>query len=153
MPTHMSERELVLTRLFDAPPALVFRAYTDPAYLPQWWGPNGFTVTTREIDIRPGGVWRFVMHGPDGTDYDNRIRYQEIVASERLAYDHDGDVDGDPHGFHVVITLEEEGGKTRLTQRSLFASAEAVEMVKSFGAVELGYQTLGRLEAHLATLR
>ena len=153
MPTHLSDRELVLTRLFDAPPALVFRAYTDPAYLPQWWGPNGFTVTTREIDIRPGGVWRFVMHGPDGTDYDNRIMYREIVAPERLAYDHDSDVEDDPHGFHVVITLEDVDGKTRLTQRSVFASAEAVEMVKSFGAVELGYQTLGRLADHLATLQ
>ena len=153
MPIDTTERELVLTRLFDAPIELVFQAYTHPAYLPRWWGPDGFTVTNREIDIRPGGVWRFVMHGPDGKDWDNRIRYREIESPHLLTYDHDSDVDDDPNGFYVEITLAEENGQTRLTQRSVFASPEAVEMVKAFGAVELGYQTLGRLEAHLAAMR
>jgi uncharacterized protein YndB with AHSA1/START domain len=144
-----ADRELVMTRLINAPRERVFAAYTDPAQLPKWWGPNGFTTVTREIDVRPGGLWRFVMHGPDGTDYDNRIRYREIVAPERLVYSHDSDVDNDPKGFEVTVTFEAEGDRTRVTMRSLFATAAMVEMVKGFGAVELGQQTLGRLEAHV----
>jgi uncharacterized protein YndB with AHSA1/START domain len=144
-----SDRELVLTRLVNAPRERVFAAFTDPRQLPQWWGPDGFTTVTREIDVRPGGLWRFVMHGPDGTDYDNRIRYREIVAPERLVYAHDSDVENDPNGFEVTVTFEAEGDRTRVTMRSLFASAAMVDRVKGFGAVELGQQTLGRLEAHV----
>ena len=74
-----ADREIVVMRLFDAPRELVFAAWTDPKHLAQWWGPTGFSTTTRSIDIRSGGVWRFVMHGPDGRDYENRITYVEIV--------------------------------------------------------------------------
>lgn len=148
-----SDRELVMTRLVDAPRALVYRAFTDPRLMPQWWGPNGFTTVTREVDVRPGGVWRFVMHGPDGTDYDNRIRYREVVAPERLVYSHDADVENDPNGFEVTVTFEAEGDRTRVTMRSVFASAAMVERVKGFGAVELGQQTLGKLAARVDALR
>src|SRR5437879_5935817 len=79
-------RSIVGTRVFDAPRALVFSAWTDPKHLAQWWGPNGFTTTTHAFDFRPGGVWRFVMHGPDGRDYQNRIIFDEIVPPEHIAY-------------------------------------------------------------------
>ena len=79
-------RSIIGTRLFDAPRDLVFSVWTDPKHLAQWWGPYGFTTTTSSFDMRPGGVWRFVMHGPDGTDYENRITYDEIVRPERLVY-------------------------------------------------------------------
>lgn len=145
-----ADREIVLTRDFDAPRELVFRAWTDPQHLPQWWGPDGFTTTVHEIDVRPGGVWRYTMHGPDGTDYPNRVVYREISAPERLVYDHGDDVDDDPGMFHVTVTFTEEGGRTRVTSRMLFPTAEQREGAVGFGAVELGQQTMGRLAEHLA---
>src|SRR5258707_12281882 len=73
-----SNREIVLARVFDAPPGLVFQAWTDSAHISNWWGPIGFRTTTYEMDVRPGGVWRFVMHGPDGPDYKNKIGFHEV---------------------------------------------------------------------------
>lgn len=148
--TANADREIVQERVFDAPVALVFKALTDPAYLPKWFGPKGFTNSVHEIDVRPGGVWRFVMHAPDGTDFDNVIQYVEIVENERMVYDQGSAVDEAPH-FRVTVTFEDLGGKTRLCMRSVFPTAEAVEAVKKFGAVELGQQTLDRLANLLAT--
>src|SRR5262245_61006115 len=79
-------RAMVGMREFDAPRELVWTAWTDPKHLSQWWGPDGFTTTTSAFDMRPGGVWRFVMHGPDGRDYENRVTFDEIVKPERLVY-------------------------------------------------------------------
>src|SRR4051794_12623895 len=86
--TATSDREIVATRVFDAPRELVFKAWTDPEHLAQWWGPTGFTNTFHEFDLRPGGVWRFVMHGPDGVDYKNENVFVEIVKPERIVFDH-----------------------------------------------------------------
>lgn len=154
-PNDTSEDRIIeLTRVIDAPRALVFAAFTDVAHLDQWWGPRGFTVATISADIRVGGTWRFVMTGPDGTVFPNRIAYREIVADERLVYDHDSDVGDaeDPHRFFVTITFTDEGGKTRVTMRSLFASAERRRVVVSFGAIELGKTTLEKLEQHARKL-
>ena len=107
--------EIVTTRVFDAPRDLVFEAWTNPKHLVQWWGPDGFTTTIRAIDVRPGGVRRFVMHGPDGVDYENRIVYDEIVKPERLVYRHPGGEDVEPVQIHVTVTFEDHGGKTKLT--------------------------------------
>ncbi len=147
-----ADREIVLTRVFDAPRELVFRAWTEPEHLAHWWGPNGFTTTYHEVDVREGGAARFTMHGPDGTDYPNRIVYREIVRPERIVYDHDDDVDDDPRQFQVTVTFADEGGRTRATMRMLFRTAAARDYVTGFGAVELGYQTLDKLAAHLATM-
>jgi uncharacterized protein YndB with AHSA1/START domain len=149
--TEPSDREIVFTRLFDAPRELVWEAWTDPQQVVQWWGPRGFTTTTHEMAVRPGGVWRFIMHGPDGTDYPNKIVYTEVVPPERLAYTHGSD-DGDESGqFQVTVTFTDQDGKTRLTMRSLFASAEERDkVVKEYGAIEGGNQTLDRLAEHLA---
>lgn len=148
-----ADRELVLSRDFDAPRELVFTAYTDPAHLPHWWGPDGFTNTVHEIDVRPGGRWRFMMHGPDGRDWPNRIVYEQIVAPGLIVFEHGDDVDDDPGSFHVTIRLEDlGGGRTRVTQRMLFRTAAQRQGVLAFGAVELGQQTLGRLAAHLRTM-
>ena len=89
--TGTADREIVATRLFDAPRDLVFMMWTDPNHIAQWWGPRGFTTTTLEMDLRPGGIWRFIMHGPDGRDYPNRVIYLEIVPLERLVYKHESD--------------------------------------------------------------
>ncbi len=146
-----ADREIVMERLFDAPREMVFKAWTDPQQIQQWWGPNGFTTTISEMDVRPGGVWRFVMHGPDGTDYQNKVVYQEIAEPERLVFLHGGgDDEGDEGRFHVTVTFAERGGKTQLTQRMVFPTTAARDATVAFGAVELGYQTLARLAEHLA---
>jgi uncharacterized protein YndB with AHSA1/START domain len=146
-----SEREIVITRLFDAPPELVFSAWSDPEGISHWWGPNGFRTTTHEMEFRPGGVWRFTMHGPDGVDYPNRIVYTEIVPPERIAYAHRGEGDLDDIAFEALVTFEPEGDGTRLTMRSRFATpAERNRVIEEFGAVEGGNQTLARLAEHLA---
>src|SRR2546430_11151240 len=82
--TVTSDREILLTRVFDAPRELVFKVWTDPEHVGRWWGPRGFTNTIHEMDVRPGGVWRFTMHGPDGVDYLNRIVFIEVARPERL---------------------------------------------------------------------
>jgi uncharacterized protein YndB with AHSA1/START domain len=145
-----ADREIVITRTFDVPRDLVFDAWTDPTHIGQWWGPRGFTTTTHEMDVRPGGVWRFTMHGPDGVDYPNRIVYIEVVRPERLVYDHGSDDPADPNQFHVTVTFAKQGDKTKLTMRSVFVSVEERDRAKEFGAVEGGKQTLARLAEFLA---
>jgi uncharacterized protein YndB with AHSA1/START domain len=136
-----SDREIVVTRVFDAPRALVFKAWTDPKHLGRWWGPNGFSITTHEMEFKPSGVWRFVMHGPDGRDYQNKVVYVEIAESERLIYRH---VSGPQ--FQMTVTFADDGDKTMLTARMLFESAALRDkVIEEFGAIEGLKQTLGRL--------
>lgn len=151
--TVTSDREIVITRVIGAPRELVFNAWTDPKHIGQWWGPRGFTTTIHEMDVRPGGIWRYVMHSPDGVDYKNKVAYLEILKPERLVYLHSDDTAGDPGQFHVTATFAEEGGKTRLTLRMLFESAAEREKMKEFGAIEGGNQTLERLEEYLTKKR
>jgi len=140
-PADTSDREIVVTRVFDAPRALVFEAWTDPKHLAHWWGPNGFTLTTHQLDFRPGGTWRSVMHGPDGRDYQNEIVYVEIAEPERLVYRHVSA----PH-FQMTVTFADDGGKTKITAQMLFETAELRDKtIKAVGAVEGLKQTLGRL--------
>ena len=147
-----SDRELVFTRVFDAPRELVFQVWTQPEHVAQWWGPNGFTNTIHSMDVRPGGVWRFIMHGPDGRDYPNKIVFIEVVKPERLVYTHGDEGDADP--FHVTVTFEKEGSRTRLTMRSLFKSAAALDhVIKEFGAVQGAHQHLDRLGQYLETMK
>lgn len=144
-------RELVMTRLLNAPRELVFKVWTEPQHMAQWWGPNGFTNTVHELNFKPGGALRFTMHGPDGTDYKNKIVYIEIVPPERLIYSHGGEDEDESEPFHVTVTFDEEAGnKTRLNMHTVFSTVEEFERVKAFGAVEGGNQTLNRLEAYLA---
>jgi len=144
-------RSIVVTRVFDAPRDLVFDAWTDARHIGRWYGPNGFTITTHAIDVRPGGVWLFDMHGPDGVDYPNKITYKEIVKPERLVYDH-GDA-GAPGYFQTTVTFEEEGAKTKLTMRMLFQSAaERETVVKTYHAIEGAHQTLDRLGEQLGKM-
>jgi uncharacterized protein YndB with AHSA1/START domain len=147
------DRELVLTRVIDASRELVFEAWTRREHVDQWWGPPGCRIETFEMDVRPGGRWRFVMHAPNGVDYGNRIVYREIAWPERLAFDQSDDVDDDPNAFFTTVTLDDEGGKTRLTMRTLFKTAEQREQTAAFGAVEIGYQTLDSLATYLARLQ
>jgi uncharacterized protein YndB with AHSA1/START domain len=146
-----ADREIVVSRLFDAPRERVFAAWADPKHLAQWWGPNGFTTTTHTFDLRPGGVWRFVMHGPDGTDYKNRIVFIEVAEPNRIVYKHAGEEGDEPVTFQTTVTFADEGGKTRLTMRAVFATAaERAEVVQKHGALEGAHQTIARLGEYLA---
>jgi uncharacterized protein YndB with AHSA1/START domain len=146
----MEQPELVIRRVISAPRTLVFDAWSDPEHIGMWWGPNGFRTTTHSMDMKVGGRWRYTMHGPDGTDYENLITYTEIVRPERLAYDH-GD-DQDPDIFKAVITFDDANGKTALTLRMICKSALQLEGMKKFGAVEGGQQTLERLERYITSM-
>src|SRR5271168_1988541 len=112
-------RSIIAVREFEAPRELVFSMWSDPKHLAQWWGPFGFTTTTSSFDMRPAGVWRFVMHGPDGRDYQNRITYEDIVPPQRIVYRHGGGEDVEPVRFTTTVTFDELkgglGAKTRIT--------------------------------------
>lgn len=144
------EREIVLSRVFDAPRELVFEAWTNPDHLNRWFGPKGFSTKTHEADIRVGGRWRFDMIGPDGTRYDNRMVFLEIRKPERLVMDHGSDKDDDPAKFRVTITFDEQSNKkTVVTLRQLHPTREQRNAKLGFGAVEIGYTTLDGLADHL----
>lgn len=147
-------RAIIAVRELDAPRDLVWRAWTEAEHLAQWWGPNGFTTTTSAFEMRQGGVWRFVMHGPDGRDYENRITYDEIVRPERIRYHHGGGTEVEPVQFRTTVTFEDLGGnRTRLTLHAEFPSAAARErVIREYRADKGAVETLSRLADHLATL-
>lgn len=151
---NLADREIVLTRVFDAPHELLWDAWTDPKHVVKWWGPRGFTITIHEMDVRPGGIWNHTMHGPDGTDYPGQCVFIEVVKPERIVYSMTGGKKGEPRTqFQSTWIFEAQGSKTKLTLRMLFASAQEREFVeKTYGAVEGGVQTLARLAEYLISV-
>jgi uncharacterized protein YndB with AHSA1/START domain len=149
------DREIVISRVFDAPRDLVWEAWTNPKHVVNWWGPKGFTTTIQVMDVRPGGTWQHTMHGPDGTDYPNKSIFKEVVKPERIVYSHGGGRKGAP-GVHFEATWTfdaEAPNKTKLTMRMVFASAgDRDTVVNEYGAIEGGKQTLARLEEYLAKI-
>jgi len=143
-PNATTDREFVHSRLIDAPPERVFRAFADPAQLARWWGPDGFTSTFREFDLRPGGAWRFVMHGPDGTDYPNENVFVEVVPPQRIVLEHLSE----SHHFELTITFAEAGGQTRVGWRQVFDTAAERERVAKL-VLEANEQNLDRLAAQV----
>ncbi|SDS30168.1 SRPBCC family protein [Opitutus sp. GAS368] len=151
-----SDREIVITRVLHAPRELVWQAWTEPQHVKNWWGPRGFSTTIKKMDFRVGGVWEHVMHGPDGTNYPNKSTFKEIVPHERITYLHGGGrEDGPGASFTATWTFETVGGnKTRLTGRMMFPTVEARDfVVKEFGAIEGGKQTLERASEYVASLQ
>jgi uncharacterized protein YndB with AHSA1/START domain len=146
-----SDREIVLTRVLDAPRELVWHAITSPEHVIKWWGPIGFTTTIEEMDVRPGGVWKHVMHGPDGTDYPTQAIFTEAVEPERLCFSVVGGKKGaDAVHFESFWTFEAQGQKTRLTLRMVFPTAAARDLnVKIYKSIEGGQQTIARLADYL----
>jgi uncharacterized protein YndB with AHSA1/START domain len=145
-----SEREITIGGVIDAPRRHVFAAWTEARHLARWFGPEGFSVTTSSFEFREGGVWEFVMHGPDGTDYDNWVQWQEIAAPERIRY-RQGAHAGDAAMFETRVTFEERDGGTEITLHSVFATkAQRDHVVDNFGAIEGGHQTLARLAEFVA---
>jgi uncharacterized protein YndB with AHSA1/START domain len=145
---------IITTRVLDAPRDLVFSVWCDPKHLAKWWGPNGFTTTTSAFDMRVGSVWRFVMHGPDGRDYDNRVTFDVIEKPNRIVYHHGGGDDDAPVQFRTIVTFEDIGGnRTRLTLHATFPSAaERERVIREYGADKGAVQTLSRLADYVVTL-
>lgn len=150
-----ADREIFVTREFNAPRELVWKAMTSPEHVVNWWGPRGFTTTIETMDVRPGGIWKHVMHGPDGTNYPNQSIFKEVVEPERIVYSHGGRREGGP-GVSFVATWTFEAlaaNKTKVSIRMVFASAPDRDFVaKEFGAVEGAKQTLERLDEYLAKM-
>ena len=144
-----SANDIHITRLYDAPVALVWDAWTDLAQLAQWWGPRGFTITTKSKDLRPGGSWDYIMHGPDGKDWPNFARYHEVEQHKLLVYDHGAtSADAKPM-FHVTARFSDVGGKTQLDMRMTFASAEEAQQSRVFIKAAGGNSTWDRLAEYL----
>ena len=147
-----ADREIVISRVIDAPREPVFEAFTQVRHLSRWWGPEGFSTTTRSFEFRVGGAWDFVMHGPDGTDYQEWITWREIVPPERIALLH-GESRDDPDVFESVLAFEPAGDETRIVMRTVFPTKELRdEAVEKYHAIEGGEQTLGNLAAYVAEL-
>jgi len=147
-----ADRELVISRVIGAPRELVFEMFTEVRHLSRWWGPEGFTTTTRAFEFCVGGEWVFVMHGPDGTDYQEWISWTEITPPERIALLH-GESRGDPNAFESVLTFAALGAATRVEMRTVFPTRQMRdEVVEKYHAIEGGQQTLGKLDAYVTAL-
>ncbi|MDB5283445.1 MAG: activator of Hsp90 ATPase 1 family protein [Bacteroidota bacterium] len=137
-----ADRQIVSVRAFDATPRRIFKAWTDPTQLAKWWGPKGFTNTFNEFDVKPGGKWNFIMHGPDGANYNNESVFIKITELE-IVLDHISNPK-----FQLVASFEDLGSKTKLTFRQIFNSAKECEIIKVY-AVDSNEQNFDRLEALL----
>jgi uncharacterized protein YndB with AHSA1/START domain len=143
--SNTADRELIITRTLNAPRELVWEVFTNPEHIKNWWGPNGFTNTINIMEVKPGGVWDLVMHGPDGTNYKNKSIFKEVVKPLRIVYEHVS-----APKFTATITFEADGNKTFLTWWMLFeTAAEFHQVVKVFKADEGLKQNIERLEAYL----
>jgi uncharacterized protein YndB with AHSA1/START domain len=148
--TRPSGREVVFSRLIAAPVPLVWEIWSDVRHLHEWFGPAGFTTTTREFEFAPGGVWQFTMHGPDGTDYPTRIVFRTIEPKTRIVYANSWDLPGAPLDFIVVVTFAAEGEGTRLILHMTFANDAAMQTaVERYGVLSGGKETFERIAEYL----
>jgi uncharacterized protein YndB with AHSA1/START domain len=134
----------------DVLPVCVFDAWITPETIGRWWDPRGFTTTTLSIEVRPGGTWKHIMHGPDGTDYRNEVRYEAVEIPERIIYSTSGQEDDDIHSHRVIVEFREKGSKTEVSMRMIFPyPAERDQVVKVYGAVQGLNDTTDRLGEYL----
>jgi uncharacterized protein YndB with AHSA1/START domain len=148
-----SDRELIISRLFDAPRELLFDIWSDPKQIAEWWGPTGFTTTTQKFEFHVGGEWKHIMRGPDGTEYPSESVFLEIVRPERIVRTHGGGKKGEPPSVsaQMTVTFAVEGGKTRVTIHHVFPTVEMREfVVREHNAEEGARQTLARLAEYVA---
>jgi uncharacterized protein YndB with AHSA1/START domain len=139
-----TERELVTTRVLNFPVSTVYKAWTQPDLLKQWWGPNGFTNTIHEFDLKPEGFWRFTMHGPNGINYENESQFIAIKENELIAFIHLSQ-----HQFQVIATFEEVNeNRTKCTFRMIFETKEECDKFRSF-VIEPNEQNFDRLQSVL----
>jgi uncharacterized protein YndB with AHSA1/START domain len=144
------ENILIHTRILDAPRDLVWEVWTTPEHIKEWWGPDGFSLTTKSMNVEPGKIWDSIMHGW-GRDFDNKVEYIEVKKPSMLSYKHFGE--SEDYNFTVSILFEEVEGKTLLTMKSVFKSKAIIEELnRKVKAIESGKQTLNRLENYLKML-
>ena len=139
------DRELRLSRMLNAPVELIWEVWTKPEHIANWWGPNGFTNTIHTMDMIPGGEWHLVMHGPDGTDYDNRSVFKEIIPFKKIVYEH-----ASYPKILATIEFEAHGEQTLINWHMLFDSAEEfIAVAKKHGAEEGQKQNVEKLAVYL----
>ena len=139
------DRELVLTRTLNAPVELVWEVWTNPEHIKNWWGPNGFTNTISKMEVKPGGEWNLIMHGPDGTDYKNKSVFKEIIKHKKLVYEH---ISGPK--FIATVQFDGRGDTTFIEWQMLFETREEfIQTVKTFKADEGLKQNVEKLEKYL----
>jgi uncharacterized protein YndB with AHSA1/START domain len=144
------ENVLIHTRILDAPRDLVWEVWTTPEHIKEWWGPDGFSLTTKSMNVAPGKIWDSIMHGM-GRDWDSKVEYVEVKKPSLLSYKHFGE--SEEFNFSVSVSFEEVEGKTLLTMKSTFKSKAIIEELnKRVNAIEGSKQTLNRLENYLKTL-
>jgi uncharacterized protein YndB with AHSA1/START domain len=148
MATKNKPNEIYIIRTYDAPVKMVWDAWIDPKQVAQWWGPRGFTLTTKSKDVRPGGTWVYTMHGPDGVDWPNKTVFHEVEKYSRLVYDH-GANDDQPPLFRVTVNFSEKAGKTKMEMTMALATAEAATETKKFIKKAGGNSTWDRLAEFL----
>lgn len=148
MPEKNRSNEIKITRVYDAPIAAVWDAWTDPVQTAQWWGPRGFTITTHSKDLRPGGHWHYTMHGPDGTDYINKTKYFEVEEHSKLVYDHGGNDEQAPL-FRVTVLFSASGKKTRMEMTMALPTADKADETRKFIKKAGGNGTWDRLAEFL----
>jgi uncharacterized protein YndB with AHSA1/START domain len=150
MASTTADREIVVTRVFDAPREIVFAAFTEREHAERWWVPSG--TTTHEWNAKPGGLWRYSMPGPDGAQYPFKVKFIEIARPTRLVYDYGTDAENAPEPVRTTVTFEEQNGKTKVTLQLLFATAAEREETVKYGGVEGAKQALDNLADYLAKL-
>lgn len=153
--TIIQDNKVIYKRYFDVPVDLAFEAWSSHKHLSRWWGPDGFSLTTKSMDFSNGGIWDFIMHGPDGHDYKNKIQFVDIKKPHYINYKHLGDGEGAKDvDFQSKITFEKAGKGTNITMEQIFPSKEELERVnKKYGAIEGAKQHIGNLGKYLETLR
>ena len=145
------DRELLFTRVYDAPRELVYEAWTKPEQVDRWWGPSGFATFVYQMEVKPGGVWKLVMRAPDGKAFNNRMVFEEVVKNEKLIYRHEPEDGSEEVNFEVTVTFASRGTvQTEVTMRMLFPSAAERERVENtYQTIEGAAQTMQRLAQHL----
>jgi uncharacterized protein YndB with AHSA1/START domain len=148
MESNTKDREISIMRTLNAPIDLVWETWTDPEHIAQWWGPDGFTNTITKMDLRPGGEWHLVMHGPDGTDYNNKSIFKEIIPHKKIVFNHVAP------NFTATIEFEAQGDTTVLKWHMLFETKELfIQVVKTFKADEGLKQNVEKWQAYLAGMK
>jgi uncharacterized protein YndB with AHSA1/START domain len=144
-----ADREIVVTRLLNAPRELVFATFTEREHVKNWWVPSGTTI--HEWNAKPGGHWRYSMPGPDDAQLPFKVQFIEIDKPHRLVYDYGTDAENAPEPVRTTVTFEEQNGKTRVTLQLMFATAVAREEAAKYGAAAGAQQALGSLADYLAS--
>ncbi|MBN9425263.1 MAG: SRPBCC domain-containing protein [Burkholderiales bacterium] len=148
----IARRTMVLQRVIRAPRSVVWNSWMNAETLPQWWGPDGFSCRTKRIDLRAGGEWVFDMIAPDGKVFPNHHLYGEVQPEERIAYALLWGENGPKHA-DAWVSFEDQNGATKVTLGMVFSTEAEFQEAKGFGAVELGLQTLGKLEHFIESRR